>query len=44
MHQGSILADGTPDAIRQNDAVTTTLIGTHPTGEAAFASADDARR
>jgi branched-chain amino acid transport system ATP-binding protein len=44
MHQGSILADGTPDEIRQNDAVTTTLIGTHPSGEAAFASAGDARR
>src|SRR5207302_181146 len=27
MHQGSILADGTPDEIRQNDAVTTTLLG-----------------
>jgi branched-chain amino acid transport system ATP-binding protein len=44
MHQGSILADGTPDEIRQNDAVTTTLIGTHPSGEAAFASSGDARR
>jgi branched-chain amino acid transport system ATP-binding protein len=38
MHQGSILADGTPDEIRRNDAVTTTLIGTHPTGEAAYGS------
>ena len=38
MHQGSILADGTPDEIRRNDAVTTTLIGTHPTGEPAFGS------
>ena len=28
MHQGTILADGTPDQIRHNDAVTTTLIGT----------------
>jgi branched-chain amino acid transport system ATP-binding protein len=28
MHQGTILADGTPDAIRRNEAVTTTLIGT----------------
>jgi branched-chain amino acid transport system ATP-binding protein len=28
MHQGAILADGTPDEIRQNEAVTTTLIGT----------------
>ena len=27
MHQGAILADGTPDAIRRNAAVTTTLIG-----------------
>jgi branched-chain amino acid transport system ATP-binding protein len=28
MHQGTILADGTPDEIRRNDTVTTTLIGT----------------
>jgi branched-chain amino acid transport system ATP-binding protein len=28
MHQGTVLADGTPDAIRRNEAVTTTLIGT----------------
>jgi len=28
MHQGAILADGTPDEIRRNEAVTTTLIGT----------------
>jgi branched-chain amino acid transport system ATP-binding protein len=28
MHQGTILADGTPDQIRRNEAVTTTLIGT----------------
>lgn len=27
MHQGTILADGTPDEIRRNEAVTTTLIG-----------------
>jgi len=27
MHQGSILASGTPDEIRHNDKVTTTLIG-----------------
>jgi branched-chain amino acid transport system ATP-binding protein len=27
MHQGIILADGTPDEIRRNEAVTTTLIG-----------------
>jgi len=42
MHQGVILADGTPDEIRRNDAVTTTLIGTHPTGEPAFGSAGNA--
>ena len=30
MHQGAILADGTPDEIRRNDAVTTTLIGSPP--------------
>jgi branched-chain amino acid transport system ATP-binding protein len=35
MHQGAILADGTPDEIRRNDEVTTTLLGTHVTGEAA---------
>jgi branched-chain amino acid transport system ATP-binding protein len=28
MHQGAILADGSPDAIRANEAVTTTLMGT----------------
>jgi branched-chain amino acid transport system ATP-binding protein len=28
MHQGAILADGTPDEIRRNDVVTSTLIGT----------------
>ena len=28
MHQGTILATGTPDEIRRNEAVTTTLIGT----------------
>jgi branched-chain amino acid transport system ATP-binding protein len=28
MHQGTILADGSPDQIRANEAVTTTLIGT----------------
>jgi branched-chain amino acid transport system ATP-binding protein len=44
MHQGAILADGTPDQIRQNDAVTTTLIGTHPTGESAYGSAGNAGR
>jgi branched-chain amino acid transport system ATP-binding protein len=44
MHQGAILADGTPDQIRQNDAVTTTLIGTHPTGESAYGSTGSAGR
>jgi len=29
MHEGKILADGTPDAIRGNEQVTTTLLGTH---------------
>jgi ABC-type branched-subunit amino acid transport system ATPase component len=28
MHQGTVLADGTPDEIRRNESVTTTLIGT----------------
>jgi branched-chain amino acid transport system ATP-binding protein len=28
MHEGAILADGTPDEIRRNEQVTTTLIGT----------------
>ena len=28
MHEGTILADGTPDEIRRNERVTTTLIGT----------------
>jgi branched-chain amino acid transport system ATP-binding protein len=31
MHQGAILADGTPDQIRANETVTTTLIGTAAT-------------
>ena len=31
MHQGTVLADGTPDEIRRNEAVTTTLIGTTET-------------
>lgn len=42
MHQGTILADGSPDEIRANDAVTTTLIGTHPGGEPAVAGAANA--
>jgi branched-chain amino acid transport system ATP-binding protein len=42
MHQGSILADGTPDEIRRNDEVTTTLIGTHVTGEPAFENGNHA--
>ncbi|MBI2467769.1 MAG: ABC transporter ATP-binding protein [Candidatus Rokubacteria bacterium] len=29
MHQGTVLADGTPDEIRANELVTTTLLGTH---------------
>jgi hypothetical protein len=37
-----VLADGTPDEIRRNDAVTTTLIGTHPTGESAFGNGANA--
>ena len=44
MHQGSILADGTPDEIRRNDEVTTTLIGTHVTGEPAFENENHAGR
>jgi len=35
MHQGSVLADGTPDEIRHNDEVTTTLIGEHASPAAA---------
>jgi branched-chain amino acid transport system ATP-binding protein len=42
MHQGTVLADGSPDEIRANDAVTTTLIGTHPAGEPAFGSSGNA--
>ncbi len=30
MHEGAILADGTPDEIRQNEQVITTLLGTSP--------------
>jgi len=44
MHQGVILADGTPDEIRRNDAVTTTLIGTHVSGESAYGNAGNAGR
>ena len=32
MHQGAILAEGTPDEIRRNEHVTTTLIGSAPPG------------
>jgi branched-chain amino acid transport system ATP-binding protein len=32
MHQGAILAEGTPDEIRQNEQVTTTLIGSPQPG------------
>ena len=42
MHQGTVLADGTPDQIRHNDAVTTTLIGEHAPGIAAYGSATNA--
>jgi ABC-type branched-subunit amino acid transport system ATPase component len=31
MHQGTILADGTPDEIRRDERVLTTLIGTPET-------------
>lgn len=34
MHEGSILADGTPDEIRRNEQVTTTLLGTSPSATA----------
>ncbi len=27
MHEGTILADGTPEEIRKNEAVATTLLG-----------------
>jgi branched-chain amino acid transport system ATP-binding protein len=42
MHQGTVLADGTPDEIRRNDAVTTTLIGAHPVAAAETGSAGHA--
>jgi branched-chain amino acid transport system ATP-binding protein len=32
MHQGTILADGTPDEIRRNEQVSMTLLGTHVGG------------
>ncbi len=32
MHEGTILADGTPEEIRKNDQVTTVLLGTPPSG------------
>ena len=32
MHQGTILADGTPDQIRRNEQVSMTLLGTHAAG------------
>ncbi|MGH2360193.1 MAG: ABC transporter ATP-binding protein, partial [bacterium] len=44
MHQGAILADGPPEEIRRNDAVTTTLIGTHASEESALGSAGHAGR
>jgi branched-chain amino acid transport system ATP-binding protein len=42
MHQGSVLADGAPDEIRRNDAVTSTLLGTSQIADAPFASRDHA--
>ncbi len=30
MHEGTILADGTPDEIRRNEQVSLTLLGTPP--------------
>jgi branched-chain amino acid transport system ATP-binding protein len=39
MHQGAILADGTPDEIRRNVEVTTTLIGAPVSGDPAFGNA-----
>ena len=44
MHQGSVLADGTPDEIRNNDAVTSTLLGTSHSVGPASASSDHAGR
>jgi branched-chain amino acid transport system ATP-binding protein len=44
MHQGSVLANGTPDEIRNNDAVTSTLLGTSQSAEPAFGSSDHAGR
>jgi branched-chain amino acid transport system ATP-binding protein len=32
MHQGAILADGTPEEIRRNEQVTLTLLGTAASG------------
>ncbi len=34
LHEGAILADGTPDEIRRNEQVTTTLLGTSPSAMA----------
>jgi branched-chain amino acid transport system ATP-binding protein len=42
MHQGTVLADGTPEEIRRNDAVTTTLIGAHPVDAAGSEAAGHA--
>src|SRR5262249_11504212 len=41
MHRGSVLANGTPDQIRNNDAVTSTLLGTSHSAEPASASSHD---
>jgi len=38
MHEGAILADGTPDEIRRNEQVTTTLIGTSAPGDSGMES------
>ena len=43
MQQGLILAEGTPDQIRRNDAVTTALIGMPSTVESAARPGHDAR-
>jgi len=44
MHQGSVLAEGTPGEIRQNDTVTSTLLGTSHAVGAPAASSEHAGR
>ena len=44
MHQGSVLAEGTPEEIRQNDTVTSTLLGTSHAVGAPAASSEHAGR